>query len=173
MSGLVSSPALNNIIFLESFSKSHGLCRERLAVYFSVNKELFTKHHAANIAFSAGPGVVKDFQFKALGESNAKDILGVSDLHHFWQKERKGLYNYLLKTAKFAHLFEAQQPHIATEDLDRPCTLYILLKAKSGVKAQNVFVETGALGVDTPMLSGHYIRFSVGTVTAPTYSQYA
>lgn len=52
MHGIVSnSNLLENIIFVESFSKSHGLCRERLGIYFSANEQLFTRLHAANIAF--------------------------------------------------------------------------------------------------------------------------
>jgi aspartate/methionine/tyrosine aminotransferase len=50
---------LEQIIFLDSFSKSHGLCRERLGIYFSSNQDLFTRLHASNIAFSAGPGHYK------------------------------------------------------------------------------------------------------------------
>lgn len=61
---------LKNIVFLESFSKSHGLCRERLGLYFryvylernlifSMNEKLFTKLHSTNVGFSAGPGYVK------------------------------------------------------------------------------------------------------------------
>jgi len=78
MSGIAyDNRLLKNIIFLESFSKSHGLCGERLGMYFrcaqhyttphhtttclnsyscSANEDLFTKMHTANIAFSAGPG---------------------------------------------------------------------------------------------------------------------
>lgn len=86
-------------------------------------------------------------------------------------KERKGLYNYLM-FGDHKNLFDYKQPHFRTEDLVNPCTLYILLKTREGIKAQDVFVQTGALGVDTPMLSGHYIRFSVGQLTQPTYSKY-
>jgi hypothetical protein len=46
-------------MFVESFSKSHGLCRERLGCYFSTNFDLFKKLHASNISFSAGPGEYK------------------------------------------------------------------------------------------------------------------
>jgi len=173
LSGLVAAPELfNNIMFLESFSKSHGLCRERLGMYFSTNEKLFTRLHTANIGFSAGPGLVKDFQFDTLGALNSKENEGVTSLHWFWQKERKGLYNFLMND-KNKHLFAETQPHVRKEDMDSPCTLYILLKTREGVKAQEIFVATGALGVDTPMLTGHYVRFAVGTLTKPTYTQYA
>jgi len=162
---------LNRIIFLESFSKSHGLCRERLALYFSSSEELFTEMHRANIAFSAGPGAHKDFQFLALGNA-PKDInKGILDLHLFWRKERDGLYNFLMD--KYKHLFEPEQLHIKKKDFEKPCTLYILLKTREGVNAQKVLESTGVLGVDTPLASGHYIRFSVGTLQKPVFSKYA
>jgi len=170
-SGIVNSKKLmNRIIFLDSFSKSHGLCNERLGIYFSVNEDIFTDIHTANITYSAGPGVIKDFQFKVLGNMPKELNKGISDLHWFWGSERKGLVKYLTQD-KFKHLFEKEQVHIRDEDLDRPCTLYISLKTKEGIKAQQVFETTGALGVDTKFKSGHYIRFSVGTLTRPVYSK--
>jgi len=92
-------------------------------------------------------------------------------LHKFWQEERKGLRAFLLNE-KNRHLFDSNQTHITPEDIDSPLGLYLLLKTKQGVKAQDIFMETGALGVDTPLLSGHYVRFAVGGVIKPTYSQY-
>jgi hypothetical protein len=112
-----------------------------------------------------------DYQFLALGNASPTDNEGIEDLHTFWMHERKGLINFLL--GKHKHLFEQQQAHITAEDIDRPCTLYVLLKTQPGVKAQQVFEETGVLGVDTPMKTGHYIRFAVGTLTEPTFSKYA
>jgi len=161
-----------NIIFVESFSKSHGLCRERLGLYFSANETLFTKLHSGNIAFSAGPGDFKDFQFRALGEMSEVDRKGVEDLHVFWKHERKGLYNYLMKP-EFSDLFDQKQAHITPQDMENPCTLYILLKCNKGVTAQDIFIKTGALGVDTPFHSGHYVRFAVGQLVKPTYQKYA
>jgi hypothetical protein len=163
---------LDRVVFIESFSKSHGLCRERLGVYFSANEKLFTALHTANIAFSAGPGRVKDFQFEALGSKTERCHRGVESLHLFWRDERKGLLQFLLQP-QYADLFEQTQEHIRADDIDKPCTLYLLLKTKPGVKAQDVLFRTGALGVDTQMGSGHYIRFSVGQLLEPTYTKYA
>eukprot|EP01114_Cavostelium_apophysatum_P009370 TRINITY_DN2248_c0_g1_i3.p1 TRINITY_DN2248_c0_g1~~TRINITY_DN2248_c0_g1_i3.p1 ORF type:complete len:143 (+),score=41.65 TRINITY_DN2248_c0_g1_i3:725-1153(+) len=142
-------------------------------MYFSTNEKLFTQLHTANIAYSAGPGRYKDHQIMALSNPSKQDLQGVEDLHFFWMKERKGLYNYLMSKNKTIPLFEVNQDHITPADMDQPCTLYILLKSKEGVKAADVFMSTGVLGVDTPLGSGHYIRFAVGTLTKPVYSQYA
>ena len=159
---------LNQIIFIDSFSKSHGLCSERLGIYFSTNETLFRKHHSSNIAFSAGPGVFKNFQFKALGNMSQEDNNSIAELHEFWRKEREGVYKYLMK---FDDLFESEQKHITKDDIENTLGLYVLIKTKPNVKASDVFMKTGILGVDTPFLSGHYIRFSVGAVTEPTYSK--
>lgn len=167
--GLLSKPqVLSRIMFVESFSKSHGLCRERLGCYFSISADLFKNLHFANISFSAGPGEYKDYQFQALGESLEEHKLGVADLHDFWQRERLGLFNFLM--SKFSYLFDERQLHITPDDMDSPLGLYILLKTKDSYKAQDVFMKTGVLGVDTPLLSGHYIRFSVGQLVKPVYS---
>ncbi len=163
------SAALNRVVFLESLSKSHGLCRERLGMYFSVNHKLFTDLHTANMGFSAGPGQIKDLQFAAVASAAPVDKQGIEDLHLFWRDERKGLVKFLLQP-QFADLFEASQPHIQSEDLDNPCTLYVLLRTREGVKSSAVFERTGALGVDTPLKSGHYIRFALGMMKQPFFS---
>ena len=161
---------LERIIFLESFSKSHGLCRERLALYFSASERLFTECHTSNIAFSSGPGAYKDFQFDALGSMSREDQHSIRLLHEFWRDERKGLLAHLAKP-QFSHLFEKEQPHIRSDDIDHTCTLYICLKARPQVTAQQVFRETGALGVDTKRFhEGNFIRFAVATIRKPTYS---
>ena len=46
MSGIAyDNRLLKNIIFLESFSKSHGLCGERLGMYFRCAQHHTTLHH--------------------------------------------------------------------------------------------------------------------------------
>lgn len=171
MAPIIARPdILSRVMFVESFSKSHGLCRERLGCYFSLNAGLFKALHVANISFSAGPGETKDYQFQALGETvmNEESKQGIADLHNFWQKERAGLFYFL--TGNFPYLFDEKQLHITQDDLESALGLYILLKTKDNYKAQDVFMRTGVLGVDTPLLSGHYIRFSVGQLTKPIYS---
>src|SRR5262245_54087046 len=98
-----------------------------------------------------------------------QDKEGVDELHKFWQEEMQGLCNFLL-SEMYRHLFYANQKHITPEDIGSPLGLYLLLKTKPGVKAQDIFMETGALGVDTGLLSGHYVRFAVGGLIKPTYS---
>lgn len=161
--------AVDRLVFLESLSKSHGLCRERLGMYFSTNARLFTDLHTAAMAFSAGPGLVKDLQFAAVAASTAQEKRGVEELHLFWRDERRALVRFLLQPT-FADLFAAEQPHVH-HDLDEPCTLYVLLRARENVKASLVFERTGICGVDTPLRSGHYVRFAVGMLKEPVFSR--
>ena len=161
---------LERVIFLESFSKSHGLCRERLGLYFSTNAKLFTDLHAANIGFSAGPGAFKDYQFYGLGNLPQEHKDAVDGLHIFWRDERKSLLKFLQSGPHAEELFDSKQEHLDQRDIEDPCTLYILLKTKECISAKDIFLRTGALGVDTPLASGHYVRFSVGALRKPTYS---
>lgn len=159
MAPIIARPdILSRVMFVESFSKSHGLCRERLGCYFSLNAGLFKALHVANISFSAGPGETKgnnlllffnlfletrfsslsfgffflllDYQFQALGETvmNEESKQGIADLHNFWQKERAGLFYFL--TGNFPYLFDEKQLHITQDDLESALGLYILLKTK-------------------------------------------
>lgn len=72
----------------------------------------------------------------ALGNSSKEDREGVSSLHEFWMRERKGLFNYL-SSEKFKDLFEEKQPHITSDDMEKPLGLYIVLKTKLGIKVTN------------------------------------
>jgi len=161
---------LNNVLFIDSYSKSHGLCRERLGFYFSYNDALFTKALRGAMAFSGGPGLTKDFQFSAIASMTPEESQGIEDLHSFWQKERLGLYNYLMQP-QFSHLFEEKQDHIEMSDLENKLGLYVLMKLKKGVTAKDAFEASGALGVETPLASGTYVRYSLGVMKDPKYSK--
>eukprot|EP01090_Pellita_catalonica_P000157 TRINITY_DN10110_c0_g1_i1.p1 TRINITY_DN10110_c0_g1~~TRINITY_DN10110_c0_g1_i1.p1 ORF type:complete len:511 (-),score=58.52 TRINITY_DN10110_c0_g1_i1:92-1591(-) len=167
--GLEDMDAFQQVIVLESFSKSHGLCRERLGLYFSANEKLLSRYHAANIGFSAGPGAIKDAQLLALGTLSDKSLAAVDSLHEFWQRERKGLHSHIVSHPSFDELFDSDQSHLEGA-LDEALGLYLLLKTKKGVTAQEVLMKTGILGVDTKFGSGHYLRFAVGTLQRPVFS---
>jgi aspartate/methionine/tyrosine aminotransferase len=163
---------LENMIFLESWSKSHGFCAERLAVFFSKNPVLFRKMHAAEIAYQAGPERFKDFQLLSLASMTPKDEIGPEKLHLFWRDERKGLLKYLMNHPKADLLFEKEQKHIRNEDMEEPCGLYVTLKLKPNVNGRMILVNTGCIGVDVKMNGDPYHRFSVGTLTKPIFSKY-
>jgi aspartate/methionine/tyrosine aminotransferase len=163
---------LDRIIFLESFSKTHGLCGERCGAYFSANRLLFDEHHSINMTLSAGNGRYKSALALAIaGATEAQEEI-IRSLHRFWQRERLGLYHYLVRSRQFGELFADEQGHLRPDQLEATLGLYLFLKLRDGVSGKDVLIRTGCLGVETPMASGNYIRFAVGKITEPTYARF-
>lgn len=169
---LLEPEILDKIVWIESFSKSHGVCGEREGVFFAANKELFSRIQNQNMTLFAGPGLYKSALLLALCSSSDKENAAFDKLHQFWATERQGLYNHLMHP-NFAHLFEPEQPHILPEQLEDPMGLYVFLKLKPGKSFKEVAVDTHIVGVEEKrMAEGNFIRFSVGTITKPTYGKY-
>lgn len=161
---------LEKIIFVESFSKSHGVCGLREGIFFTANQELFTKIQNQNMTLFAGPGLEKSALLLALCTASNKENAEFNRAHEFWAAERKGLYTHLMQP-KFSHLFEEQQPHIVQEQLDNPLGLYVFLKLKPDITFKEVALETHIIGIEEKgMAEGAFMRFAVGTLTEPTYS---
>lgn len=173
MRGVIETPELlDRVIFLDSFSKTHGVCGERIGVYFSASRELFDAHHSINMMLSAGNGRQKSALALAIAQATPEQEQSIRSLHRFWQQERLGLYHYLLGRRQFADLFDDDQRHLRADQLESPLGLYLLVKLREGVSGKDVLMRTGCLGVETPMGSGRYMRFAVGKITSPTYSRY-
>lgn len=171
MGPILEDPELmEKIIFVESFSKSHGVCGEREGLFFSTNKDLFKRIQNQNMTLFAGPGLMKSALLLALCTASNDENEAFDKLHQFWAKERKGLYEHLMQP-QFSHLFEEQQPHIVKEQLEDPVGLYVFLKLKPDITFKEVALATHIIGVEEKgMAEGNFIRFSVGTITKPTYS---
>jgi len=163
---------MQRVIMVESFSKTHGICGERIGSYSSVNKELFTSVQTVNMQLSAGNGRYRSGLALAIAESTPEEEAVIRRLHKFWAQERAGLYQYLIASGRFTHLFDDNQSHIRPEKLLEPRGLYLFVKLREGVDLKQVLQETGCLGVLTPMKSGTYLRLAVGKITKPTYAKY-
>lgn len=161
---------LDRIIIVESFSKTHGLCGERIGTYMSANSELFGTIQNVNMTLSAGNGHYRSAMVRALCNTSNDQEQAVCGLHEFWAEERRGLHQYLLGDGKFPHLFDQDQSHITEDDLQTTLGLYLFVKLQPGVGEKEVLSETGCLGTETPMKSGRYMRFSVGKITSPTFA---
>ncbi len=173
VAGILHDPeVLDRVVFLESFSKTHGFSGERLGTYFSANAEIYEGIQNINMMLSAGNGRQKSALVLALTNPTEAQDQKIQQLHEFWARERKGLYAYLIESGDFEDLFEEEQDHIEPGQLDEPLGLYVLLKLKPGVSGREVLVQTGCLGVETKLNSGAYIRFSVGKIKEPTYAKY-
>ncbi|MBI2638329.1 aminotransferase class I/II-fold pyridoxal phosphate-dependent enzyme [Candidatus Peregrinibacteria bacterium] len=160
---------LNSIVFVESFSKTHGFCGERLGCFFSANEKLFAVLQNHHMVVSAGDGLYRSALALAISESTPQQVEIFNRMHALWAAEKKGLYNFL-RQPKFAHLFDEDQSHIDEADLGEPMGLYLLLKLKPGVNAMQVAIATHCLGVETKLGSGMYVRFALGKITKPMYS---
>lgn len=170
--GIISSPAiLDRIVFVESLSKTHGICGERVGAFFAANKSIYGGIQTLNMTFTAGNGRQKETMFMAAADATDEEENTISRLHEFWRDEKVGLYEHLIKSGKFENIFDKNQQHIDENQLKEPGGLYLFLKLKPGISAQQVAQETGCLGVEAKMTTGSYIRFSVGTLTEPTYSK--
>ncbi len=173
IAGVIHAPeVLDRVIFLESFSKTHGFSGERLGAYFSANPDIYNGIQNVNMMLSAGNGRQKSALVLALTNATEEQENKFRELHEFWAREREGLYTYLIKNSQFTHLFEQDQSHIDPEQLKETLGLYVLLKLKPEVDGKQVLLETGCLGVETTLASGRYIRFSVGKIKTPTYAKY-
>lgn len=157
-----------NVIVLESFSKTHGLCGERIGCFFTPNKDLYTVLQNYNTTVSSGNGRYKDALALTLATPTEEEVTTVKKLHRFWAQERAGLYNYLM-SEKFAEIFERKQPHLSQDQLTEPLGIYIFLKLKKGVDLREVFKQTKCLGVEVDMGSGKYVRFAVCKLKEKTF----
>ncbi len=159
---------LDRIVFVESFSKTHGFCGERLGCFFSANEKLFAILQNHHMVISAGDGLYRSALALAIAESTPQQVAVFNRMHASWAAEKKGLYNFL-RQPQFAHLFDEDQSHIDEADLGEPMGLYLLMKLKPGVTPIQVAVETHCLGVETKLDSGTYVRFALGKITKPMY----
>lgn len=174
LAGVIGNPEVRQrVIFIESFSKTHGVCGDRVAAFFSENPELFNPLMNAVMVYTAGMPRFTVAEFQALSEASFKQNAVIKQLHEFWAAERRGLYNYLIKSGNFTDLFHENQSHITPADIEQPTGLYIFPRLKSGVDQRQVLLRTKGLGIETKMGSGDYMRFSVGKITEPTYAKYA
>lgn len=162
---------MNRAVFVESLSKTHGITGHRVAMYFAKNKELFNMIQNSDTTFTAGHGHYISALMMAFMSAPPEIEKKFKELHRFWQRERKGLFDNLIGSGKYNHLFEEDQEQIPQEQVDQPLGLYLLLKLKDGVDPVDVYSETGCIGVETKMDTGKYMRFSVGKITEPTYSK--
>ena len=171
LAGVIGNPEVRErVIFVESFSKTHGVCGERVGAFFSANPKLFNPPMNVVMQDTAGMPRFTDAQIRAFSTATPEQNAVIKQLHKFWAAERHGLYNHLIRNGNYTDLFHENQSHIIPADIEHPTGLYILPRLKPGVDQKKVLLRTKGLGVETKMGSGDYMRFSVGKLTVPTYS---
>jgi hypothetical protein len=183
INGVMSNPKImDRVIFIESLSKTHGVPGLRVGMFFSANKELYEATQNADMTLFAGHGhQLSALMMAFLDDPDGRYEEAFKELHRFWGRERKGLFEFLIKSGKYKHLFEEDQPQVEQGQLDEPLGLYLDLRMREGVTAMQIYKETGCIGVEHPMNTeddkakgnNKYMRFSVGKITKPTYSKTA
>ncbi|MDD4530620.1 MAG: aminotransferase class I/II-fold pyridoxal phosphate-dependent enzyme, partial [Candidatus Gracilibacteria bacterium] len=146
------------IIFSESLSKTLGMTGFRVGWLWSLN-QVFVSELKRNIT-------LKKAGFSKLLNEFVVNILSdlpyltrfQTEVYNFWTLQRKSFYNEIKKN--FAHLYNLEG---STQVLDRE-GIYILLKIKNGLKTEDIFAETGIIGVQINLSDGIYIRYAFGNV---------
>jgi len=173
MSGVLSSPEImKRVVFIESLSKTHGIPGLRLGMFFSSNKELYDSIQNFDMTGYVCHSHELSALMMAFMENPEDTEKAFKELHRFWGRERKGLFNFLIKSGRFTDLFDKDQSHIIPEQIDDPLGLYLFVKIKPGVTRMQIYSQTGCIGVPTKMDTGMYMRFSVGQIKEPTYAKY-
>ncbi|MBI5413527.1 aminotransferase class I/II-fold pyridoxal phosphate-dependent enzyme [Candidatus Peregrinibacteria bacterium] len=169
--GVINIPQiLNRVVFVESFSKTHGVCGVRAGGFFSTNPEIFAQVCRENMLNTAGNGLDKSAFVWAASCATPEQNAALSAHHDFHRDERLGLWHYL-KKPQFADLFDADQSHISPEQLAHPGGLYLTPKLASGSSQEKVALRTRCLGVKAQLDTGSYIRLSIGEVRS-TFAKY-
>lgn len=169
--GVINTPKiLDRVIFVESFSKTHGVCGVRAGGFFSTNPEIFNQICTENMLNTAGNGIDKSAFVWAASCATPEQNAALSAMHEFQANERLGSWHYL-QQPQFADLFDADQSHISSEQLANPGGLYLAPKLALGSSQEEVALRTKCLGVKAQLGTGDLIRLSFGTVK-PTYSKY-
>ena len=120
---------LNRVVFIDSFSKTHGYCGFRSGTYFSYNDELFQQILGYDRTMGQGHGIGNAAFVKAICDTDEDmEEKTVEKLKEFWSLERLGLYNFLMKPEnEFIHLFADDQSHIIPELIENLTSIYLTL----------------------------------------------
>lgn len=178
---LRSGAVMDMTLFVESLSKSHGITGQRVGMLFGKNKPLYDAVQKTIITSTAGVGIDKSAQLKAVAQASPAQEVRTDELHEHWARERKGLYQYLIGAGRFANLFHEDQSHIRPEDLNEPMTLYLLVRlddsfpwesdADREAAAKAVVCATGCQGQPVGSIKcGKFMRFSVGKLKEPRFA---
>lgn len=171
MEKIIQTPEIvERALFIDSFSKTHGFCRERIALLFSPNTDLYGTIQNLIVKVSAGNGFYKEALALAISEPSPEREEILTKLHNFWNKETQALYHFLITSQNFPHLFHKNQDHIDLHSFKKPSAPYLFLRLKETVSALDVMKETKCLGVQTKMGTGNYLRLALGCLESSTFS---
>ena len=85
LAGVIGNPEVRErVIFVESFSKTHGVCGERVGAFFSANPKLFNPPMNVVMQDTAGMPRFTDAQIRAFSTATPEQNAVIKQLHKFW-----------------------------------------------------------------------------------------
>lgn len=148
---------VERIIFTESISKTLGTTGIRLGWTWTMNS-LFSKELKKYTALTkAGfSKILDELTIWLLGNPEILDFQ--NQVYNFWSWQRMWFLEYM-KT-HFSELFEFDSsPNITDREW-----IYVLLKIRGNISKEEIFAQTGIIGVGISLSDGNYIRYAFGNV---------
>lgn len=154
---LSNTPLLERIIFTESLSKTLGTTGIRLGWTWTINAEFSRELKKYTAITKAGYSKLLD-QFTIQLLSNPEIFDFQNRVYEFWSKERLGFLAHM--KVHFPGLFDFESsPNITDRE-----GIYVLLKIQGNHTKEEIFAETGIIGVGITLSDGEYIRYAFGNV---------
>lgn len=145
-------------IFSESLSKTLGTTWIRLGWMWTINRTLSEEFKKNIILKKAGFSKILDCFIINMLINNNEVINFQNEIYDYWSNQRMKFFAYIQEN--YAHLFDFSS---SSNVVDRQW-IYVFLKAKENLSAEDIFAETWIIGVWMKMSDGLYIRYAFGNV---------
>lgn len=148
---------MQRIIFTESISKTLGTTGIRLGWTWTLNVDFSNELKKYTTLTKAGFSKILD-QFTSHLLTHP-DVPAFQDrVYEFWSHKRLSFLAYM--KAYFSSFFDFESsPSISDRE-----GIYVLLKIAGNFSKEEVFAETGIIGVGITLSDGEYIRYAFGNV---------
>ncbi len=148
---------LERVIFTESISKTLGTTGIRLGWTWTLNEFFLKELKKYTTLTKAGFSKILD-EFTLWLIWNPKILDFQNEVYNFWSWQRMWFLEYM-KT-HFSELFDFDSsPNITDREW-----IYVLLKIRGNISKEEVFTQTGIIGVGISLSDGNYIRYAFGNV---------
>lgn len=159
---VLNSVHRESFIFTESLSKTLGMTGIRIGWSWTYNADFAESIRKYTTLMKAWHSRLHDaFTVKLLDHEGI--LAFQQSISLIWSDLRKNFLIYMKH--QYAYFFDfSMSPHFHERD-----GLYILLKLQKGYTAQELFSETGIIGVSLSLSDGDYVRYSFGCVSPEAF----
>jgi aspartate/methionine/tyrosine aminotransferase len=170
MSKIVKNPQiLARVVFIDSFSKTNAMPRERSGTFFAPNDDIFNKIFAVVTKTAQGTspnqsGMVKAILSNPLNDPYHDRGLVFKEMQRFRRREVEALIR-MMQSGKYDALLDDNQSHVGPA-----MGIYTLPKLREGVSVLDLAAATGCLGMPFKLATGSYSRLATGLLTRPTFN---